>query len=97
MGVVTGLRFSLYPKVANGASLKDAIKRSTRGLRSLGLAASADSVSSCLLGPEPSLFEAVRVVLGRAARLRDAPHVSMVCLFSAGDPALGPPFEPPPP
>jgi len=95
-GLVTGVLLSLYPKVPEGASLKAAIHGSTKGLTTLGLATSADSVSSCLLGPEPTLFEAVRVVLGRAARLPDEPHVSMTCLFSSGDPALGPSFEPPP-
>eukprot|EP00967_Tisochrysis_lutea_P124727 scaffold208819_cov31-Tisochrysis_lutea.AAC.2 len=93
---VTGLRISLYPKVPEGASLKEAIKLSTRGLRTLGLATTADSVSSCLLGPEPTLFEASRVVLGRAARLPSEPHVSMVCLFSSCDPLVGSAFELPP-
>lgn len=93
---VTGVRFSLYPKVPEGASLKEAIQGSTKGLRTLGLAASADSVSSCLLGDESAVFEAARVVFGRAARLPSEPHVSMVCTFSSGDPALGAAFEPPP-
>jgi uncharacterized protein YqgV (UPF0045/DUF77 family) len=97
---VTGVRFSLYPKVPDGASLREAIKSSTKGLRTLGLAASADSVSSCLLGDESAVFEAARVVFGRAARLPSEPHVSMVCTFSYGDPALGvlggTAFEPPP-
>jgi len=46
-------------------------------------------VSSCLLGPEPALFEALRVAFGRAARDADtgAPQcVSMQCTFSAGCP-----------
>jgi len=93
---VMGVRFSLHPTVASAASLQQAVKQSTRDLRSLGLAVSADSVSSCLLGPEPALFEAMRVVLGRASRLDGSPRVSLVCQFSAGDPMAGSSFEPPP-
>ena len=82
----TGVRFSLYPKVAGDASLKAAIKTSVAGLKDLGLEVRPDDVSTALLGPEPALFEAMRAAFGRAARLEGEPHVSMVCTFSAGCP-----------
>jgi hypothetical protein len=62
----TGVRFSLYPKVAGEASLKDAIKMAMSGLSDLGLEVRPDDVSSALLGPEPALFEAMWVAFGRA-------------------------------
>jgi energy-coupling factor transport system substrate-specific component len=82
----TGVRFSLYPKVAGDASLKAAIKTSVAGLKDLGLEVRPDDVSTALLGPEPALFEAMRAAFGRAARLEGEPHVSMVFTFSAGCP-----------
>ena len=88
----TGVRFSLYPKVGE-ESLKQAIKNAVRGLSDLGLEARPDDVSSVLLGPEPVLFEAMRVAFGRACRAKGEPHVSMVCTFSAGCP--GEPDESP--
>lgn len=89
----TGLRFSLYPKVKGDQSLKKAIKNAVRGLPDLGLEVRPDDVSSSLLGPEPALFEAVRVAFGRACRVEGEPHVAMVCTFSAGCP--GEPDESP--
>mgnify|MGYP006082737217 FL=1 len=82
----TGVRFSLYPKVAGEASLKAAIKTSVAGLKDLGLEVRPDDVSTALLGPEAALFEAMRAAFGRAVRLEGEPHVSMVCTFSAGCP-----------
>ena len=82
----TGVRFSLYPKVAGEASLKAAIKTSVAGLKDLGLEVRPDDVSTALLGPEAALFEAMRAAFGRAARVEGEPHVSMVCTFSAGCP-----------
>ena len=88
----TGVRFSLYPKVGE-ESLKEAIKKAVSGLSNLGLEVQSYDVSSVLLGPEPALFEAMRVVFGRACRAEGEPHVSMVCTFSAGCP--GEPNESP--
>jgi uncharacterized protein YqgV (UPF0045/DUF77 family) len=79
----TGVRFSLYPKVKGEQSLKLAIKTAVSGLSDLGLKVQADDVSSVLLGPTETLFEAMRVALGRACRVEGEPHVSMVCTFSA--------------
>lgn len=101
----TGVRFSLYPNMSKefetkeeggrNASLKEAIKFAVKDLPTFGVEILPDDVSSCLLGPEPALFEAVRVAFGRAARTRDgrARNVSMQCTFSAGCP--GEPDESP--
>lgn len=80
---LTGIRFSLYPKVKSDQSLKLAIKTAVSGLSDLGLKVQADDVSSVLLGPTETLFEAMRVVFGRACRVEGEPHISMVCTFSA--------------
>jgi uncharacterized protein YqgV (UPF0045/DUF77 family) len=80
---LTGVRFSLYPKVQGEHSLKLAIKTAVSGLSDLGLKVQADAVSSVLLGPTETLFEAMRVAFGRSCRVEGEPHVSMVCTFSA--------------
>ena len=80
---LTGVRFSLYPKVKGEQSLKLAIKTAVSGLSDLGLKVQADDVSSVLLGPTETLFEAMRVAFGRACRVEGEPHVAMVCTFSA--------------
>jgi uncharacterized protein YqgV (UPF0045/DUF77 family) len=80
---LAGVRFSLYPKVKGEQSLKLAIKTAVSGLSDLGLKVQADDVSSVLLGPTESLFEAMRVAFGRACRVEGEPHVAMVCTFSA--------------
>ena len=82
----TGVRFSLYPKVAGETSLKTAIKTAVAGIKDLGLEVRPDDCSTALLGPEPALFEAMRAAFGRAARVEGEPHVSMICTFSAGCP-----------
>ena len=109
----TGVRFSLYPNVAldgtnleakgdegtpSPPSLKEAVKTAVSGIPDLGLRVQPDDVSSVLLGPEPALFEAVRIAFARAAvvavpenkgkQMVDCPprHVSMQCTFSAGCP-----------
>ena len=47
---ITGVRFSLYPRVRAGGSLKAAVKSAVNGLGELGLAVTTDDVSSCLIG-----------------------------------------------
>lgn len=89
----TGLRVSLYPKVKDNQSLKGAIKSVVKGISDLGLEVKPDDCSTAILGPEPTLFEAARVMFGRACRLEGKPHVSMICTFSAGCP--GEPDESP--
>lgn len=83
---ITGVRFSLYPRVRAGGSLKAAVKSAVNGLGELGLAVTTDDVSSCLIGDEPALFEAMRCAFGRAAAFDGETHVSMQCTFSAGCP-----------
>jgi hypothetical protein len=86
----TGVRFSLYPNVAkeDPPSLKQAVKTAVSGLGELGLEVLPDDVSSCLIGPEPALFEALRVCFAKASVTPDGnPRgVSMQCTFSAGFP-----------
>lgn len=97
----TGVRFSLYPNVAKevNPSLREAVKYAVKDLYSLGLEVRPDDVSSCLLGPEPALFDALRIAFGRASRTipssngdddddddGDPRNVSMQCTFSAGCP-----------
>eukprot|EP00978_Attheya_sp_CCMP212_P014524 scaffold37028_cov57-Attheya_sp.AAC.15 len=95
----TGVRFSLHPNISHdddgSKSLKQAIKTAVKGLDTLGLKVLPDDVSSCLLGPEPALFEAMRVAFGRAGRTPggELRQVSMSCTFSAGCP--GEPDESP--
>jgi len=70
------------------SSLKEAIKYAVKPISSLGVEVRPDDVSSCLLGPQPTLFEAVRVAFGRAARTTGGKprNVSTQCTFSAGCP-----------
>ena len=82
----TGVRFSLYPNVKGQESLKAAIKTAIAGIKDLGLEVRPDDCSTALLGPEPALFEAMRVAFGRAARVDGEPQVNMICTFSAGCP-----------
>lgn len=85
-------RFSLYPRATSDGSLKAAIKSAVRGIDELGLDVEADSVSSLLIGSQPTIFEAMQGVLGRAACLPGRPHVSMQCTISSDVPRS---FEPP--
>jgi uncharacterized protein YqgV (UPF0045/DUF77 family) len=91
---LTGVRFSLYPKVEGEQSLKLAIKTAVSGLSDLGLKVQADDVSSVLLGSTETLFEAMRVAFGRACRVKGEPHVAMVCTFSAKSGEELPTFPP---
>lgn len=76
-----GVRFSLYPTTDNYVPI---ILGAVEGLDRLGLEVEVDDVSTCLIGEEPRLFEALRVAFGRAAR--SGAHVSLVATFSAGCP-----------
>ena len=93
-GVFTGVRFSLYPNVAkeDPPSMKQAVKDAVRGLKDLGVAVIPDDVSSVLIGPEPVLFEALRLCFAQASVRPDgqARHVSMQCTFSSGCPGEDP-------
>ena len=76
-----GVRFSLYPMTD---AFVPVILDAVQGLDRLGLEVEVDDVSTCLMGEEPQLFEALRVAFGRAART--GTHVVMVTSFSAGCP-----------
>ncbi len=76
-----GVRLSLYPLRDDVVPL---ILAAVDRLDRFGVEVETDDVSTCLLGEEPHLFEAVRVVFGRAAR--DGAHVVLVATFSAGCP-----------
>lgn len=76
-----GVRFSLYPLRDDFVPL---ILAAVDGLDRFGVAVETDDVSTCLLGEEPHLFEALRVAFGRAAR--GGAHVALVATFSAGCP-----------
>lgn len=76
-----GVRFSLYPMTD---AFVPVILDAVQGLDRLGLEVEVDDVSTCLMGEEPQLFEALRVAFGRAART--GTHVVMVASFSAGCP-----------
>eukprot|EP00957_Ditylum_brightwellii_P061580 4673002-Ditylum_brightwellii.AAC.1 len=90
----TGVRFSLYPNMnkednrTSTSSLKEAIKYAVKPISSLGVEVRPNDVSSCLLGSQPTLFEAVRVAFGHAARTTGGKprNVSTQCAFSAGCP-----------
>jgi len=82
----TGVRFSLHPKVKGAESIKVLIKNSVSGLSDLGVEVRTDDVSTVILGPEPTLFEAIRVAFGSACSAEGEPQVSMTCTFSAGCP-----------
>lgn len=76
-----GVRFSLYPMRDTFVPL---ILDAVDGLDRLGVEAEVDDVSTCLLGEEPTLFEALRVAFGRAAA--SGAHVVLQASFSAGCP-----------
>lgn len=78
-----GVRFSLYPMCDDFAPL---ILGAERGLDQFGVEVEVDDVSTCLLGEEPNLWEAVRVAFGRAAGGGDGHHVVLSATFSAGCP-----------
>jgi len=76
-----GVRFSLYPMRDDFVPL---ILTAVEGLDRLGVEVETDDVSTCLLGEEPNLFEALRVAFGRAACT--GTHVVLSATFSAGCP-----------
>ena len=76
-----GVRFSLHPMTDDFVPV---ILRSVDGLDALGLEVEVDDVSSCLLGIEPTVFEAVRIAFARAAE--PGVHVVLNATFSAGCP-----------
>jgi uncharacterized protein YqgV (UPF0045/DUF77 family) len=65
------VRFSLYPNVAKddpaNASMKQAVKVAVGRLGELGVSISPDDVSTCLVGSESALFEALRSCFARAS------------------------------
>jgi hypothetical protein len=76
-----GVRFSLYPMRDEFVPL---ILGAVKDLDSLGVEVEVDDVSTCLLGEEPNLFEALRVAFGRVAC--SGAHVVLSATFSAGCP-----------
>ncbi len=76
-----GVRFSLYPMRDDFVAV---ILDAVRDLDRLGVEVEVDDVSTCLLGEEPNLFEAIRVAFGRAAST--GAHVVLSATFSAGCP-----------
>ncbi|HEY3062047.1 MAG TPA: YkoF family thiamine/hydroxymethylpyrimidine-binding protein [Chloroflexota bacterium] len=76
-----GVRFSLYPMREDFVPL---ILNAVKDLEQLGVQVETDDVSTCLLGEEPNLFEALRVAFGRAACT--GAHVVLSATFSAGCP-----------
>jgi hypothetical protein len=76
-----GVRFSLYPLCDDFVPL---ILCAVKDLDRFGVAVETDDVSTCLIGEEPHLFEAVRVAFGRAAS--NGAHVVLSATFSAGCP-----------
>jgi len=76
-----GVRFSLYPMRDDFVPL---ILSAVKDLDRLGVQVEVDDVSTCLIGEEPNLFEAVRVAFGRAAA--SGAHVVLSATFSAGCP-----------
>ncbi len=76
-----GVRFSLFPLRDDFAPI---ILGAVNGIEALGVDVETDDISTCLLGAEPALFEAVRVAFGRAAR--GGTHVALSATFSAGCP-----------
>src|SRR5579859_7946520 len=76
-----GLRFSLYPMRDDFVPV---ILSAVKDLDEFGVAVEVDDISTCLLGEEPNLFEAVRVAFGRAAST--GVHVVLSATFSAGCP-----------
>ncbi len=76
-----GVRFSLYPMRDDFVPV---ILDAVRELDRFGVEVEVDDVSTCLLGEEANLWEALRVAFGRAAAGGD--HVVLVATFSAGCP-----------
>jgi hypothetical protein len=76
-----GVRFSLYPMRDDFVPL---ILTAVKDLDRLGVELEVDDVSTCLLGEEPNLFEALRVAFGRVAC--GGAHVVLSATFSAGCP-----------
>ncbi len=76
-----GVRFSIYPMRDDFVPL---ILGAVKDLDHLGVQVEVDDVSTCLIGEEPNLFEALRVAFGRAAC--DGTHVVLNATFSAGCP-----------
>ena len=76
-----GIRFSLYPMRDDFVPV---ILGAVDGLQRFGVEAEVDDVSTCLIGAEPNLFEALRVAFGRAAA--SGAHVVLNATFSAGCP-----------
>jgi hypothetical protein len=68
-----GVRFSLYPNVGkeNPPSLKSAVKAAVVGLSDLGLSIRPDDVSSCLVGKEGHVIEALQSCFARASVTTD--------------------------
>jgi len=76
-----GVRFSLFPMRDDFAPV---ILGAVDNLDQLGVEAEVDDVSTCLVGEEPNLWEAVRVAFSRAAA--SGAHVVLSATFSAGCP-----------
>lgn len=76
-----GVRFSLFPMQDD---FVPRILTAVDGLDAFGVEAEVDDVSTCLLGEEPALWEALRVAFVRAAS--DGRQVVLAATFSAGCP-----------
>src|SRR5918999_941824 len=75
-----GVRFSLYPMTDRFVPV---ILGAVEGLDRLGVEVEVDDVSTCLLGEEPSLFEALRVAFGRAAASGEHVGLKATCACRA--------------
>ncbi len=76
-----GIRFSLHPMRDDFVPL---ILDAVRDLPALGLEMETDDVSTCLLGEEPTIWEALRVTFRRA--VASGVHVVLNATVSAGCP-----------
>ena len=76
-----GVRFSLYPMRDDFVPV---IVDAVCDLPALGVEAETDDVSTCLLGEEPGLWEALRIAFRRASAA--GAHVVLSATFSAGCP-----------